>query len=63
MLVLITGANGQIGRELQALQSEFPSIQFIPVDRTTLDITQSAEVERFLNETAFDASIVLPIRR
>jgi dTDP-4-dehydrorhamnose reductase len=57
MLVLITGANGQIGRELQALQSEFPSIQFIPVDRATLDLTQSAEVERFLNETTFDACI------
>jgi len=57
MLVLITGANGQIGRELQALQSEFSSIQFIPVDRATLDLTQSAEVERFLNETTFDACI------
>jgi dTDP-4-dehydrorhamnose reductase len=57
MLVLITGANGQIGRELQALQSEFPSIQFIPVDRAILDLSQSSEIERFLNETTFDACI------
>jgi len=57
MQVLITGANGQIGRELQALQSEFPSIQFVPVDRTILDLSQSSEIERFLNETTFDACI------
>jgi len=57
MTILITGANGQIGRELQALQAEFSDLQYIALDRSTLDMTNAGAIQRVIAGTTFDACI------
>lgn len=57
MKVLVTGANGQLGRELQALASEFPELSLLPVDRNTLDIADAEAVARFFDNTDLDYCI------
>lgn len=54
MKVLVTGANGQVGREIQALAGEFPDLTIIPVDRSVLNIADADQVIRFAENTAFD---------
>lgn len=54
MKVLVTGANGQLGREILALASEFPNLTLIPVDRSVLNIADADEVTRFSENTTFD---------
>lgn len=54
MKVLVTGANGQLGREIQALANEFPDLTIIPVDRSVLNIADADQVTRFAENTAFD---------
>ena len=44
--VLVTGSNGQLGKTLQELAPEYQEIVFYFTDRSTLDITQSDEVDR-----------------
>ncbi|MBC7947713.1 MAG: dTDP-4-dehydrorhamnose reductase [Chitinophagaceae bacterium] len=43
-VVLVTGANGQLGRELQDLAPQHPQYQFIFLSRDQLRIDQEAEV-------------------
>lgn len=38
-MILVTGANGQVGQELQALQTDFPDLKVYFAKRETLDIT------------------------
>jgi dTDP-4-dehydrorhamnose reductase len=57
MTILITGANGQIGRELQALGAEFPGVNFIALDRSSLDISDAVALESFFETRDFDACI------
>lgn len=42
--IIVTGANGQLGRELQQLAFVFPDYQFHFSDRTELDITNADQV-------------------
>jgi dTDP-4-dehydrorhamnose reductase len=42
--ILVTGANGQLGRELQTIAASFPQFNFIFHDRTTLDIDNSESI-------------------
>nr|WP_290934410.1 sugar nucleotide-binding protein [Haliscomenobacter sp.] len=63
MTILITGANGQIGRELQALQAEFSDLQYIALDRSTLDMTNAGAIQRVIADTAFDACINCGLHR
>ena len=42
--ILVTGANGQVGQELQALSNTFSDFKFIFADRTKIDITNLAAV-------------------
>jgi dTDP-4-dehydrorhamnose reductase len=42
--ILVTGASGQLGRELQAIAANFPALDFIFFDRTTLDIGNLASI-------------------
>jgi len=47
-LILVTGANGQLGQEIKRLEHSDPSIQFVFTDVDELDICQEDEIERFL---------------
>ena len=57
MTVLIIGANGQLGRELQALSAEFPDLKLVPIDRSTLDVSDAAAIAPFCKSTDFDVCI------
>lgn len=55
--LLITGANGQLGRELHAVQDQFPDFHFHFADRSVLDITDDAQVRDLFQERSFDYCI------
>lgn len=48
--ILITGANGQLGSEINALSSLYPDFDLFFADRAQLDITDKAAVNRFLDQ-------------
>ena len=49
--VLVTGSNGQLGRELQSLSSHY-EYSFFFRSRESLDIKEYAEVEQFVKKNA-----------
>jgi dTDP-4-dehydrorhamnose reductase len=57
MTILIIGSNGQLGRELQALSAEFPSLKLVPIDRSSLDVSDTAAIAPFCNSIDFDVCI------
>ncbi|BDS12558.1 dTDP-4-dehydrorhamnose reductase [Aureispira anguillae] len=57
MKILVTGANGQVGSELQALATQYPIFSFVFVDKDQLDICDAALVAAFFEQTAFDYCI------
>lgn len=49
MKILVTGANGQLGRELhRVLDAEMPSVEVVYTDVEELDVTDSAAVSRYM---------------
>ena len=52
--ILITGANGQLGRELQKLVPLFSQFRFFPTDADTLDVCDKDAVESFFNKNRID---------
>lgn len=54
--ILVTGSNGQVGRELQFLAKEL-SYEFIFADRSMLDITDADEVNALFRKHQFDYCI------
>lgn len=48
--IIVTGAGGQLGRELQALVDTFPTFDFIFADRSRLPIENQQQVDTFFNE-------------
>ena len=52
--ILITGANGQLGSELQELFPLYPQYRFFPTDIDTLDLCDKEAVESFLNKNRID---------
>ena len=50
MNILITGSNGQLGSELQALSSSFTNMNFIFTDVQDLDICDAKAVNKILKE-------------
>lgn len=54
--VLITGANGQLGRELSRLGAVSPN-EYISTDISELDITDMAAVKRFVSEHDVDVIV------
>jgi dTDP-4-dehydrorhamnose reductase len=52
--VLITGANGQLGLSIKALQSKIPDTHFTFTDIEELDITKLSELENFFSKQKFD---------
>ncbi|MCW3074948.1 MAG: dTDP-4-dehydrorhamnose reductase [Flaviaesturariibacter sp.] len=57
MRVLVTGANGQLGQELQALQNSHTNIDFTFLSRTELDISDSDAVQKYFSELVPDYCI------
>ena len=57
MKILVTGSNGQLGRELQALSPEFPSFSFIFTDVNELNITDGPAVLSFIQTNHPDVII------
>jgi dTDP-4-dehydrorhamnose reductase len=56
--VLVTGANGQLGKTIRGLSSDFTnSIDFVFVDKSELDITNSESLIFFLKASHFDYCI------
>lgn len=47
LTILVTGANGQVGQELQAIASQFPDFKFLFADHSVLDISDQSAVQRF----------------
>src|SRR6202011_2812340 len=48
--IIVTGAGGQLGRELQALADKFPAFDFIFADRNELPINDSVLVPAFFQQ-------------
>ncbi len=57
MHILITGSNGQVGNELQAIANEFPDFTFVLTDYLELDITDATAVNDFFEINKFDACL------
>jgi len=57
MKILITGASGQIGNELQVLQNQYVDWAFHFHDRDTLDITDAKMVHDFFEKNHIDTCI------
>ena len=57
MKILITGANGQLGRELAKQYKEKKEIKLILTKRSDLDISNINEVYKFVNENKPDVII------
>jgi dTDP-4-dehydrorhamnose reductase len=50
MVVLVTGANGQLGQAIQSISGNYSEIDFVFCDSSSLDITNSNNVELIFNE-------------
>lgn len=55
--VLVTGANGQLGRCLQDASEQYPQLNFFFASRNQLDIENQAAVTTFFSEKKFDYCI------
>jgi dTDP-4-dehydrorhamnose reductase len=47
--ILVTGANGQLGREMQVIAAAYPACNFLFVSRETLSIEDAAAVKDYLD--------------
>jgi dTDP-4-dehydrorhamnose reductase len=47
--IFVTGAHGQLGRELQALEADFPPFDFFFFDRSTLPVEDPDAAQTFLS--------------
>jgi len=52
--ILVTGANGQLGKELENLMTVNKRLFFIGTDVDTLDITNKDAIEQFVNKNKID---------
>jgi len=55
MKILVTGGNGQLGSELQALAGSYPAYSFVFTDLEDLDITDESAVAEFININKIEA--------
>lgn len=55
--ILVTGANGQLGKELQALAQNFPSCHFLFVAKDNVNIADAAAVEKYFAAQPIDFCI------
>lgn len=57
MVVLVTGASGQLGQSLQFVASQYPEMQFIFATSQDLDITSEERVSSFFETNKIDFCI------
>lgn len=50
MVVLVTGANGQLGQSIQFIANKYPNIQFIYTDYQEMDITNLESCQTFFSK-------------
>lgn len=55
--ILITGANGQLGSELKALQSAYTEYEMMCIDRAELDLSDGKAIETYFVDKTFDIII------
>lgn len=56
-LILVTGANGQLGKSIHRNSSNYPELKIVFTDVEELDITKTEEVNAFFKNHAFDYCI------
>jgi len=54
--ILVTGSNGQLGSEIQALASNY-NVNFFFTDKNSLDITDANNIRRFVETNSIDTII------
>jgi len=47
MKIIVTGSNGQLGRSIQEISSQYPDFSFVFTDIEELDICDSVQVDKF----------------
>ena len=57
MNILVTGANGQVGQELQVLSKDYADFQFYFTDKEKLDITSVDAINAFFTNNSIDYCI------
>jgi len=57
MLILVTGANGQLGSEIKELSATYKNYQFLFTDIDTLDISNHEATEKYLKKNKPDILI------
>ncbi|QIA07799.1 dTDP-4-dehydrorhamnose reductase [Draconibacterium halophilum] len=57
MKILITGAYGQLGNELNVLSENYPEWEFVFTDVDSLDITDEEQVKNYFDDNGFDLVI------
>jgi dTDP-4-dehydrorhamnose reductase len=55
--VLVTGSNGQLGKSIQALQSDYPQFNFVYTDIEQLDLSNQELIKNYLTDKHFDVII------
>lgn len=55
--ILVTGANGQLGSEIQSLSSDYSDYLFTFCDRETLDLGSEDAIKAYFEEKSFDVII------
>jgi len=57
MVVLVTGASGQLGQSIQFIASHYPEMQFVFASSSDLDVTNQERVTSFFKENKIDFCI------
>ncbi len=57
MVVLVTGANGQLGQAIQSISEKYPEVAFVFCDSSILDITNLINVNQVFNQVKPDYCI------
>lgn len=55
--VLVTGANGQLGRAIKAAAAAYPQLSFVFAGKAELDVTAAQQIEAFFTANPFDYCI------
>jgi len=53
--ILVIGSNGQLGKSIQDIASQYMHLSFVFTDRNVLDITNNKKIQEFFKDNLFDA--------